>query len=159
VTTISDRIRALHADEPDLSPTELARHIPGASRQLVNQAIGPRQRPTQRRKPVAPARPMDGEEMLSCIARMGVSRAWLARWFGLHPSAIGSQTTGRASIRGDRAILLRLLAYDPELLELAVRLSAPLSAPLAKAPCTVAPQHVDIGLEETAPLLAHEPTP
>jgi hypothetical protein len=129
MTTTSARIRALHAAEPELPRAELARRV-GTNRQLVNQALGTANRtatsrsPKKDRRPPAPARPMDGTEMRACMDAAGVSRGWLAGWWGLAPSNVYARTRGRKSITAAEAILLRLLASGEISLDRVVSLSA-----------------------------------
>jgi DNA-binding transcriptional regulator YiaG len=138
--TISDRIRAMHAAEPDLSHAELARRC-GSSTALVNQAVGPtkpKPAPADIRHPEPPIRLMSGAEFDDCLRRAGFTRPWFARWLGISVSSIASRISGKVAVQPAEAALLRFLAAKPEDLDQVIELSAPTipdALPLIRAYC------------------------
>jgi|WetSurMetagenome_2_1015567.scaffolds.fasta_scaffold00191_30 hypothetical protein len=128
MTTISDRIRALHEAEPELHRAELARRI-GTNRQLVNQALRAITSAIKTGCTPAPPAPhairkMDGAELDACMRKIGVSAPWLAQWLGLHERRVYARINNETAVQPAEAALFRLLASGEISLERVVSLSA-----------------------------------
>jgi hypothetical protein len=121
MTTICARIRALHEAEPGLHRAELAR-LCMTKPQNVVRALG--SGPARIAPTVPTVLPMYAHEFDACLRKMGVSRAWVARWLGVRPSWANKRVAGKVAVQPAEAALFRLLASGEISLDRVVSLSA-----------------------------------
>jgi hypothetical protein len=119
MTTRSNRIRAMHAEDKTIPRAEIARRV-GASRALVSKILGPTKHSP---KPLI-VPPMDGAELAACLRKAGASHSWIARWLGMRPGQLKARMGGMVAVQPAEAALFRLLASGEVELDRIVRLSA-----------------------------------